>query len=310
MQVVKDIRAFDPPRQRLTSFFARGDLHFPADLHLCFVCGAADRPASEPPSLRRRFLNWAADHEPRLVCVQAESAVTDLLRQVDERRASRDLSIIESTIAQTVDSLLLFPESPGSFAELGLFSANEEVSQKMLVAVQHEYQGDSFIILGPVKQINARSAYSPQPIVVAEPAEASFQQIRDRLLGELCRTSGYSRRYSTGNWKDYSLRDRLAIADKIIDLVGISTEDDLFDHINRSFGSYEKSDIRLLVALLTAMGRAARTEMGDIVRVYAGAKTPFISGGGDDAIDVKASWTETYRDHIPTAIDISERFNR
>lgn len=309
MQVVKDIKAFDPPRARMAGFFKRGDLHFTNGVHLCFVCGAADPKEGAPLSHRRQFLNWIEDNERRIVCVQAENAVTDLLRQVDERKASKDLAVIEETIATTVDSLLLFPESPGSFAELGLFSANDAISQKMLVAVTHKHQGDSFIILGPVKKINANSSFSPQPIIMSDDSNASFSQIRTRLLGEDRHVSSYAKRYSHGDWKEYKPRDQLAILDKAVDLAGILTEDDLFDLVNKSFGKYEKSEIRLLVALLTTMGRVARTDMGDIVRIVSKSKMPFMDGGGQDAIEVKAAWAETYREHVPDAIEEIEGRN-
>ena len=260
--------------------------------------------------MRRQFLDWSQVNEPNIVCVQAENAVTDLLRQVDERRSSKDLAVIEEAIANTVDSLLLFPESPGSFAELGIFSVNEEISKKMLVAVAHQYQGDSFIILGPIKKINARSTYSPQPIVLSDDPVAAFEQIRVRLLGEAINASSYARRYSHGEWKQYSPRDQLSIIDKVVDMCGVLTEEDLFDVILKIFGKYEKSDIRILVALLKAMGRVGRTaDMGDIVRVAKHAPAPFIDGGGADATDVKASWTEAYSEHVPDALTTLSRFN-
>gem|GEM_PF-3689704 len=280
------------------------------DLHLCFVCGAADPVDDEPPKLRRSFLTWIQLNEPKIVCVMAENAVTDLLRQVDERMASKDLSVIEETIASTVDSLLMFPESPGSFAELGLFSANTNICQKMLVAVAHEYQGDSFIILGPIKRINSQSSFSPQPLIVSADRESSFSHIRDRLLGEERRARSYAKRFAHGEWKDYSPREQLAIVDKITDLTGILTQDDLFDLINKSFGKYEKSNIRLLLGLLASMNRIRRSEMGDIIRISAGSRMPFINGGGPDAVDTKASWGAAYAEHLPEAIAEFEQENR
>ena len=133
MQVIKENKAFDSPREKTVTFFSRGDLYFSRDLHLSFVCGGEDPRDGEPPKFRRQFLDWVKSSEPKLVCVLAENAVTDLLRQVDERRVGNNLGAIENVIAETVDSLLLFPESPGSFAELGLFSANENICEKMLI---------------------------------------------------------------------------------------------------------------------------------------------------------------------------------
>lgn len=104
MQVVKENKAFESPRERTIEFFSRGDLHFSKDFHLSFVCGAADGPLA----FRRQFLDWASAHEPKLICVRAENAVTDLLRQADEVGGSRSLAVIEGMIAETVDSLLIF----------------------------------------------------------------------------------------------------------------------------------------------------------------------------------------------------------
>lgn len=278
-------------------------------MHLCFVCGAADSVGASNPSLRRRFLDYVQTNEPNIVCVRAENAVTDLLRRVDERRASKDLSVIEEAIAETVDSLLLFPESPGSFAELGLFSANEKISRKMLVAVEHQYQGDSFIILGPIKRINSNSSFSPQPMTITGDVNGSFNHICTRLLGEERRARSYAMRFSHGEWKEYSPREQLSIIDKLVDLAGILTEDDLFDIINKIFGKYEKSDIRLLVALLATMGRVERNNMGDIVRILRNSKTPFIDGAGEDAAEVKASWSETYKQHLPDAAAEMDEMN-
>lgn len=179
----------------------------------------------------------------------------------------------------------------------------------MLVAVAHEHQGDSFIILGPVKKINANSSFSPQPIIITDDVAASFDQIRTRLLGEEKRARSYAKRYSHSDWKEYSPREQLAIIDKMIDLAGVVTEDDLFDLVNRTFGKYEKTDIRLLVALLTTMGRVARTHMGDMIRVVGKSKMPFIDGGGQEATEVKAAWSEAYRQHVPEALEEIESRN-
>ncbi len=161
LQIVKKKSIRFRPRKNGCAFFARGDLYFSRDSHLCFVCGAADPKPREQPKLRRQLLDLARDNEKKLFCVLAENAVIDLLRQVDERHKNNDLGVIENIIASAVCSLLLFRESPGSFAELGLFSANEAICKKMLTAVLAEYQGDSFITLGPIKAVGLKSYFFP-----------------------------------------------------------------------------------------------------------------------------------------------------
>lgn len=297
------------PREKLLSYFSRGDLSFSSDFHLSFVCGASDPLPGCDPLLRRQFLDWAQAEEPKLVCVRAESAVTDLLRRVDERREGRNLGVIENTIAETVDSLLIFPESPGSFAELGMFSVDDAISKKMLIALMAEFQGDSFITLGPVRRVGARSVFSPLPLVLTNPVTDGFRQIANRLLGEIRQKRGYRKRYSIHEWKDYSKREKLAIIDSIINLTGIITEEDLFDIVLNKFGAFEASEIRLLAAMLAALGRVKITDDADLVRISSASPEHFLEGGGSELTELKVRWIEAYRLHLPEAIRDFEAVN-
>ncbi len=137
MNVVKSNQAFESLWEKMLRFFSRGDLFFSRDTHLCFVCGAAGRtiPPCNDLSLRALFVDYVNDRgDEKIVCVRAETAATELLREIDERGSN--ISLFEKTIAETVDSVLIFPESPGSFAELGFFSAHEQIAKKMLVAIR------------------------------------------------------------------------------------------------------------------------------------------------------------------------------
>lgn len=308
MQVVKDNKAFESPRERTYEFFSRGDLYFSRDFHLCFVCGAADGQEGRPPAFRRQFLDWAEIREPKLICVQAENAVTDLLRQVEEVGA-RSLAVIEGVIADTVDSLLIFPESPGSFAELGFFAASDALCKKTQIAMLAEHQGSSFITLGPIRHIALSSAFGPVPIILVEPFPGVFQQIADRFLGEMKHKRGYRRRYSLKTWREYSRREQLAILDQFFELTGICTEEDLFDFLFRRFGADDQSEIRLLTALLAALGRVQLTDEADIVRIVGLNPPSFVDGAEDDSIELKAKWNEAYRAHLPEAADEIERRN-
>jgi hypothetical protein len=309
LQVVKENKAFESPRGKTFDFFSRGDLYFSRDFHLSFVCGAADPRAGSHAGFRRRFLDWAGGHEPKLICVQAENAVTDLLRQIDERGEVRSLAVIENTIAETVDSLLIFPESPGSFAELGLFAANDALCKKTIVALLAVHQGESFITLGPVRHIALLSAFAPIPIVLTEPFDAVFQQVADRLLGEMKHKRGYRRRFALKGWPEYSKREQLAILDCFFDLTGICTEEDLFDFITTRFGGFDRSEVRLLTAMLAALKRIVMTDDADIVRIVGLVPASFMEGGDDELVETKARWLEAYRVHLPEAAEEIRRRN-
>lgn len=62
------------------------------------------------------------------------------------------------------DLVLLFSESPGSFAELGAFASHSDIASKTLVVIQQKYLGkDSFIAKGPIaylSDISEKSVFS------------------------------------------------------------------------------------------------------------------------------------------------------
>jgi hypothetical protein len=63
-----------------------------------------------------------------------------------------------------MDIVIIFPSSPGSFAELGMFCLPKVVAQKMCIVINARYKKKraSFLRLGPVKaaqQNNAQVVY-------------------------------------------------------------------------------------------------------------------------------------------------------
>ena len=192
MQIVQRNAAFDLPREKLKHYFSRGDLFFSRDSHLCFVCGSAGdtNPETGDRSLRATFIDHVAQRDnSKIVCVRAETAAMELLRQIDER--GKNISVFEKTIAETVDSVLIFPESPGSFAELGYFSAHDAIARKTLVAVRAEHQVNSFITLGPIHAISKLSVFSPVPIVLATQPNDQMSQLVERLIGDSVNKRAY-----------------------------------------------------------------------------------------------------------------------
>lgn len=66
-----------------------------------------------------------------------------------------DLLKFENDLAQICELILLFCESEGSFAELGSFASNSEISSRTLVIIQDEYFNEekSYIRLGPLQAL-------------------------------------------------------------------------------------------------------------------------------------------------------------
>ena len=69
---------------------------------------------------------------------------------------STDLLSLENLLADSVDAVVVIPESAGSFAELGAFANNEKLRSKMICVVDIKYKRDkSFINQGPIKLVRS-----------------------------------------------------------------------------------------------------------------------------------------------------------
>lgn len=65
--------------------------------------------------------------------------------------SAANLALFEANLAAYVDLIVVLPDSPGSFAELGMFSVAPEICTKLLLIIKSKYQDvQSFINRGPV----------------------------------------------------------------------------------------------------------------------------------------------------------------
>lgn len=111
-----------------------------------FICG---KDKSDISSYRYK-ISKILSHEKNYQLAYPEDLFEDLL----EGQANNSLLKLEEQLAQAVDLIILIPESPGSFAELGAFSMRKELAQKMLVLRQSRFKSDkSFINHGPIRLI-------------------------------------------------------------------------------------------------------------------------------------------------------------
>lgn len=122
---------------------------------LIFVCGA-DQHQEE--SLRGKFLEWVPIGLPEYRVVLAEEAYR--VANLGQPFTKINLSAFEHVIGEVADCVLIFPESAGSIAELGLFSALERIRQKTLVVNDISMQcNNSFITMGPLDTIANESRF-------------------------------------------------------------------------------------------------------------------------------------------------------
>jgi hypothetical protein len=81
-----------------------------------------------------------------------------------------DLLKFEIDVAQIAHLVLVFCESSGSFSELGAFCMDQEIVQRLLVAIDDgKYAKDSFIRHGPLKFLE--DEYPDTAVLVLKTAE-------------------------------------------------------------------------------------------------------------------------------------------
>lgn len=82
---------------------------------------------------------------------------------------TKDLLSLEGLLADSVDAVVIIPESPGSFAELGAFANDEKLRKKLICVVDKKYQKDkSFINQGPLKLVKKENSFG---LVFIDPNE-------------------------------------------------------------------------------------------------------------------------------------------
>lgn len=73
---------------------------------------------------------------------------------------TKDLLSLEGLLADSVDAIVLIPESPSSFAELGAFANDESLRSKLICIVDKKYKKDkSFINQGPLKLVKKANQF-------------------------------------------------------------------------------------------------------------------------------------------------------
>lgn len=117
---------------------------------LLFICGGECEDISKDPiSVRDYAIRQITNEKILARLIQAEEMQSWL-----NSGAFEDLVLFEKALAHLADKIIIFVESPGSIAELGAFSFNEEISSKLLVFISSNYkESSSFITLGPIKKL-------------------------------------------------------------------------------------------------------------------------------------------------------------
>lgn len=105
----------------------------------------------------------------------------DLFDDLLAGQGQHSLLSLENILAEAVDVILLFPESPGSFTELGAFTNNEKLKKKLVCIQDIKFKAKrSFINYGPIRLLRANN---PSSVVRFNSQE--LNQLSSKPLAEL-----------------------------------------------------------------------------------------------------------------------------
>ena len=155
----------------LTVCVDRATFRVTAPTPVILVCGGVD-PVILPSrimSFRDAFLRVHRTSSLRRFSVRLAEEVVPFF----PRGRYEDILSFEPDIAQICELVVLFSESPGSFAELGAFAMDPEISARTLaVSTRWFYDQQSFIKLGPIKALE--NAYDRSAVCVSNDAQMNI----------------------------------------------------------------------------------------------------------------------------------------
>lgn len=217
---------------------------------IIFVCGGS----ADGPSMRQRFLDYAAAQLTHLRFFLAETAQMDYVNHIDGE--FQNVAEFEDVMAEISTCTILFPESPGSFAELGYFSKNEKLRKKLLIVNDLTLQGqDSFIALGPVGLVDIHSTFRPT-IQMQFDDVPDFALIRDRLNNRI--PAKKRKRFSNKNYKKLSNIEKFYTVFEIIRIFRALTYDGISFAFRRIWHHVKASELHRILSILIAANYVLR----------------------------------------------------
>ena len=210
---------------------------------IIFVCGG---PLNEN-SMRRRFCDYANSCLPELRLFHAEAVMEDY--STHDESNFQNVAEFEDIMASIANCVILFPESPGSHAELGYFSRHQELRKKLLVVNNANLQGaDSFISLGPIALIDQNSDFRPS--IQLSPKDPDFNLVKQRLQKRAIVRK--RKKFLAPTYRDLSDKKIFYAVFELIHIFRVLTFEDLEHAFRRIWRNASPTKLRRALSILIA----------------------------------------------------------
>lgn len=202
-----------------------------------FLCGGNQSPR------RELIAEYLRKHHPNKLLFYAE----DVWNQIASGTALNALES-ERQLAQLADVVLVVVESPGTYAELGAFSLQDDLRKKLLPICDEEHRhAVSFLNAGPIRWVDAESRYGPSIFTDFTVILKSMPEIEDRLSRIPHRRSEDVADIGS------SPRHLLFLLCDLVAMVGPTPAKHCLYYLERILGTPPSSDIDSLLSLGVSM---------------------------------------------------------
>lgn len=261
------------------------------DRHIIFVCGGNGRG-----SMRVRFMKYARAEIPDMRMFLAESAAKDLLTHGEP--APLEVADFEGLIADISDCVLIFPESPGSIAEVSYFCHSVNIRTKILVVGNTRLQAkDSFINLGPVAILDRESTF--RRAILTDYQAPDFSLIRERLKLRLPSRSRKSFEYKP--FPELAAKSKFFVLFEIIRIFGVINLDGVQKCVYEAFGPTDIKEVKRLLSILCASAYVSRVGVDNQYLCLAKKGHTFLQYSRSTFDGLTTRVADYYREHEATA---------
>ncbi len=270
------------------------------DRHILFVCGGPVKSFSR--SFRNRFIKYSRKELKEFRVFLSESATKDL-SYYSEEPEFLNIADFETLVAEIADSIIIFPESAGSFAELGFFTNNDDAIKKILVINDIRKQKDSFINIGLIDRINSISHL--KPTILLDKGNPDFNQVKERLNSRL--KTKNRKVYKYNGFKEISMKQRLYMIFQIVYIFRALSFRSIVYCLQDIFGEVSEKQIKHLLSILVAAGYLNRDAIYKDYFVPMVKVEPFLEFPDTVLNNLQAAATDFYMQYHSETYEILRR---
>jgi hypothetical protein len=281
------------------ALFSKTKIFYTLRTHVTFVCGG-----NKKKDLRPRFIEFVNSSKSKIAIFRAEDALKELFS--DSSPQFTNLAKLESLIAKVSDSVVIFPESTGSFAELGYFSHDRNIRKRTLIVNSDKHQNDSFLSLGPIAAIDHDSDFRSTIFLDRSNPNPRFYLVANRLM----RFASRRRQREPFLFRPYKRmpkKDRLFILAEMVNIFGVITQEGLELSMRKIFGSIQKQELKEMVSILCAANFILRDSKYSNYLISPKRSKRFLEYENYNINSLQAKVAQYYKKHDPESLSILRR---